>query len=78
MVSLQCDGDNFIMNVAQGTTAELRSIQRCRVYMKAATLADVFIADGESLKESLVIGVPFVSKIDWPRQQRPPPSDWNV
>ena len=43
-------------------------IQRCRIYMRASTLADVFSVDGEALKESSMAGIPFESDLDWPNQ----------
>ena len=78
VISLQREGDSFLMHFAQGSSEEVCAIQRCHLYMRAATLADVFIADGRALKESLVVGIPFNSKLDWTNQGKPHKDDWNI
>ena len=64
MIELQREGDWFLMELAKGSQEEIGSIQRCRLYMKAATLADVFSADGCALKESTMVGTPLARNLD--------------
>ena len=56
------EDNNFLVEMVTGTLGEICSIQQCRVYMGAATLAVVLCADGSALKEGVVTGIRFTRK----------------
>ena len=60
---------------------KLRVFNKCRIYLRALTLADITRGDGEALLRDAWNGVnSFQCRTDlhWPQQQRPPGSDWTI
>ena len=74
----QREGDKFLMMMATGNPAELLAIKKCRLYLKAVTLADVLSADGNMVKEGVLQGIPLKSCLHWPNQGKPGTADWRV
>jgi Reverse transcriptase (RNA-dependent DNA polymerase) len=60
--------------------SDLQAVNRCRLFLKAFTLADITSGDGNYVIEDNLHGTQRnnESKYTWPRQQRPPTGDWNV
>ena len=50
VITKQQKKDRFIMKIATETTGDLPSIQRYRMYLQVATLADVIKLDGYTIR----------------------------
>ncbi len=60
---------------------DLQSLNRCRLYLQALTLADLVSADGRTMIPETVNGYRLVdrrSTLKWPVQQRPSPQAWKL
>ena len=75
--------DKAIMTLSQAefTATELLTINRCRLFLRVATLSEISTADGLNIHPDVWRGYPpphSLSKILWPRQHRPPNPSWRV
>ena len=60
---------------------ELILLNRMRIYLRVATVADLVQADGKEVKPEVWHGIkPMTcrSNIDWPKQGQIPKSHWNI
>ena len=63
------------------TRQELCSINRCRLFLNVFFLSDIVSGNGRQLLGEARTGQKLhqsQSKWIWPRQTRPPPSDWKL
>ena len=62
------------------SAAELRILNRCRLYMRATTLSDLTTGDGQRLQDDIFRGLRQLNQdsYDWPAQGKPPPREWNL
>jgi hypothetical protein len=76
--------DSILMEDAMAgdfTDGEMRSINRCRMYLQVECLSDVCTADGLTTDPGLQAQSPTVtslSTIKWPQQGLPGPRSWAV
>ena len=75
--------DRTIMSLCRAnfTTTELITINRCRLFLRVSTIAEITTADGTKLHPTVWRGVHppnSESKLLWPRQSKPPPPSWRV
>jgi hypothetical protein len=71
--------DYFIMNKYK--PKELALLNKCRVYLKVISLADITSADGEQIMPSYKLGLlsqDRKSTLNWPTQQRPGRESWKL
>jgi hypothetical protein len=80
-----CRRNDFLLMdyfVEEGLSAEILVVlNRCRIYLQVFSLADISSADGTSIIPDVLQGVPLIdrkSKLNWPYQQRPPNSAWEI
>jgi hypothetical protein len=61
------------------TASTLGALNRCRLYLQIITLSDIVSADGSSIMDEVLHGIPLSdrsSNLTWLCQQRPPTKDW--
>ena len=83
-IELRRVGDSCIMekvvraNILEPN--ELKWFNRCRLFLKVATLADITTADGKFLRKDCLEGVQSKSHRDlgWPNWERPPTYAWTI
>ena len=80
---LQCEGDQFIMQLFLdcGYSGEsLRKLNSCRMHLEATTVSDLTTGDGKRMLASQWHGhrIPHTSRYNWPTQPRPRPTTWNL
>jgi hypothetical protein len=69
--------DHFI--ALKYSPPQLEALNRCRVYLQVLTLTGITSADGKQLIIPTLSGHTLTdrrSNLQWPVQQRPPPSEW--
>ena len=75
-------GDKFLMEecIRAGlSTTELKSINRCRLYLQVYALSDISTGDGRFLSESSLNGQrSLCNSYAWPEQSTPPTCDWKI
>ena len=84
--TLQREHDEFIMNrildSKKFTDEEIRCLNYCRLYLQAVTISDLTGIDGKMLDPGKRTGDPTlmssVSRLEWPRQNRPSPAAWTL
>ena len=75
--------DQAIMSLS-GTSfnpSELRTINRCRIFLRVTTLAEICTTDGTQIHPTVWRGEPpnhSFSTLLWPRQQRPQGVSWRI
>ena len=60
---------------------DLEVLNRCRLYLKAITIADIFETDGRTVLEQAWEGKPLLEcrrGIEWPIQERPGQKQWRL
>ena len=82
---LQWELDKFLMPtfIASGVRQPLvlQALQRCRLYLRATTLADIMDGNREVISTWAWFGQQDKlrqTSLQWPTQPRPPESDWNL
>lgn len=81
-LELRRENDIFLMEYFGRTGIKgkrLKSLQRCRLYKQASTLADIASADGQKIRPEALSGaaeILFPTTYNWPAQQKPCRSDW--
>ena len=71
-----------ILRKAPNAASHLRSINRCRIFLKALTIADITSADGKTIRKNVWEGKANVDKhlarhqLQWPQQRQPSRTDW--
>ena len=76
--------DSFIMRRAVEVSfpfETLDAINRCRLYLRVLTVAEIVTADGEFITDKAWNGIrdsTMESPYKWPTQPCPPPKDWRV
>lgn len=77
--------DKYLMPVFQQSTnasKHLCAINRCRIFLKAITIADITTSDGKKIRRNVWEGQANEDKywerhqLNWPQQGRPSNSDW--
>jgi hypothetical protein len=61
------------------TPVEVSHINQCQLFLQVLTIADISTADGTQILQTAVDGVKDasrISRLQWPRQPRPPESAW--
>jgi len=82
--TVQRTNDFFLMSKLLDSTFtqdEISKINRCRLYMKVLTVADITTGSGESIDTDSYNGHASshrTSKYQWPRQLKPPASCWRL
>ena len=75
-------GDTMLMEafIDSGyAIADLKAINRCRIFSRVSTLSDITTGDGKYLTNFALKGhIHAVDNYSWPLQSRPPPRDWKV
>ena len=80
----KCEKDELIMDVflkyGNYSVAELRLLNRCRMYLQVTTLSDITTGDGKFLADGALQGSESyqTDNYDWPYQQKPPRAEWNA
>ncbi len=77
----KCVRDSAIMSTLSDkwTRAEVRSFNRCRMYIRAIHVSDIASGDGKCILSKVFQGkIRLTTKLHWPRQDRPPEKDWMV
>lgn len=60
---------------------QLKSLNRCRIYLQVWTLSDITSAEGTDIKPPILQGHHLTdrrSNVSWPIQQKPPREDWKL
>ena len=62
------------------SAADLRILNRCRLYLRDNTLSDITSGDGRYLQDDIFRGLRCLHQdaFDWPEQGKPPPREWNL
>lgn len=61
------------------TISELRTLNKCRLFLRATTLSDIVNSNGTHILERCWLGTePLDSPLLWPRQQQPPAEAWRL
>ena len=77
------ENDQAIMSISQAhfSNQDLLRINRCRLYLQVHMVSEISTTDGRQLLSPIWRGQQptcSVSKLFWPRQQRPSSSSWRV
>ena len=83
VLQLKREGDALLMEgfiAAKATLTDLCSLNRCRIYLRVNTVADVTTGDGERLSQRAFDRRPFGFRDTyvWPTQGKPSQYDWNI
>lgn len=73
------NGDRAIMDevIRLGASRqECRMVNKCRMYLRVLTVADVVMVDGEWLEEEVMRGELIESSLGWPEQGKPGRKAW--
>ena len=78
IIPLQRENDKYIMQLAIDGNFCVRSIQQCRMWLQAATLADISHADGRRLEAWAYVQSTKgrESTLKWTNQGKPPRTTW--
>ena len=81
-LSIKRIGDTMLMEafIDSGyAIADLKAINRCRLFSRVSTLSDITTGDGKHLTNFALKGhIHAVDNYSWPLQSRPPPRDWKI
>ena len=64
------------MKVASDMTENILGIQKCRLYLRVATLAYVIEPDRCTIQIEVYQGICQQRKLTWPEQRKPTEADW--
>ncbi len=75
--------DIFLMDYAMQlhlSTAQIRGINQCRLYLQVLTISDISTVEGRHLHPNILSNKPLyrTSTLQWPFQANPPKSGWRM
>ena len=75
--------DSFLMDkiyLAKESPDRIRIFNRCRMYLKILTVAELATGDGKKIRQSVIEGKNLASARDikWPNQGRPSKKEWST
>ncbi len=78
----KCNGDICLMDRAtedRWSRAKIRSINRCRMFLRVIFLSDIAHGDGATIMRMATSGTrPLKSILSWPNQAKPSEKDWRI